>query len=78
MEIKAPQPVIREKARQELKGAVQLIQKNFGIEPDMMCDMIKSILSEYQEAKAAIMSNLALSMALENMKEEIKDDKADA
>jgi hypothetical protein len=78
MEIKAPQPVIREKARQELKGAVQLIQKNFGIEPDMMCDMLKSILSEYQEAKAAIMSNLALSMALENMKEEIKDDKADA
>ena len=78
MEIKAPQPVIREKARQELKGAVQLIQKNFGIEPDMMCDMLKSILSEYQEAKAEIMSNLALSMALENMKEEIKDDKADA
>lgn len=78
MEIKAPQPVIREKARQELKGTVQLIQKNFGIEPDMMCDMLKSILSEYQEAKAAIISNLALSMALENMKEEIKDDKADA
>ena len=78
MEIKAPQPVIREKARQELKGAVQLIQKNFGIEPDMMCDMLKSILSEYQEEKAEIMSNLALSMALENMKEEIKDDKADA
>lgn len=78
MEIKAPQPVIREKARQELKGAVQLIQKNFGVEPDMMCDMLKSILSEYQEAKAEIMSNLALSMALENMKEEIKDDKADA
>lgn len=78
MEIKAPQPVIREKARQELKGAVQLIQKNFGIEPDMMCDMLKSILSEYQEAKAAVMSNLALSMALENMKEETNDDKADA
>lgn len=78
MEIKAPQPVIRDKARQELKGAVQLIQKNFGIEPDMMCDMLKSILSEYQEEKASIMSNLALSMALENMKEEIKDDKADA
>lgn len=78
MEIKTPQPVIREKARQELKGAVQLIQKNFGIEPDMMCDMLKSILSECQEAKAAIMSNLALSIALENVKEETNDDKADA
>ena len=78
MEIKAPQPVIREKARQELKGAVQLIQKNFGIEPDMMCDMLKSILSEYEEAKAAVMSNLALSIALENVKEETNDDKADA
>lgn len=78
MEIKAPQPVIREKARQELKGAVQLIQKNFGIESDMMCDMLKSILSEYEEAKAAVMSNLALSIALENVKEETNDDKADA
>jgi hypothetical protein len=74
MEIKAPQAIIREKARQELKSAIHTIQKNFGIEPDMMCDMLKSITEEYQEQKASALANLALSIILENTKEENEDD----
>ena len=74
MEIKAPQAVIREKARMELKGAVQLIQKNFGIEPDLLCDMLKGILADYEETKATQMTAFALQMALENSKEEKDND----
>lgn len=74
MEIKAPKAVIREKARQELKSAIFTVQKNFCIEPDMMCDMLKSILAEYQEQKASALANLALSIVLENAKEENEDD----
>ena len=74
MEIKAPQAIIREKARQELKNAIYTMQKNFSIEPDMMCDMLKSITAEYQEQKASALANLALSIVLENAKEENEDD----
>ncbi len=77
MEIKAPQEVIREKARMEMKGAVQLIQKNFGIEPDMICDMIKSILADYEEAKAAKMAAFAIQMAIDKQLEETDDDHAE-
>lgn len=74
MEIKAPQAVIREKARMELKGAVQLIQKNFGIEPDLLCDMLKGILADYEETKATQMTAFALQMAIDKQTEEKDDD----